>query len=776
MKKGFRMTAIILSALVMSSAILTGCGDTKTNENAAEVTQNQNEEASTETEEADTEAEFTGVENSTVAELSTFDPLAGVTAKGAGGADATADLEVSGTVNTHKAGEYELTYSLKGSDASATRVVTVTEIEATLPNGLYNYKFAAAKTRNTLMAAAEDYLLHNQYGGIPLYSSASFFLFSNRMQLLSDDFIPVMGFGTDLSAMVADDSKVVMLDGENGNEGEYTYRTAIGQNPSQWNSWLSDDSTTSDLVALMQGTLYSYNFNADKTGYVLEPQMAEGMPIPVESRTLASGKVVSNKWQFKIREGLEWNFSANADTSMITDRTINAVDYYETYKHALTEQWFRATAGGGDFVASDNKLVGAKDYIDGVADWEAVGIKLIDDNTIQFEFVDEQSEWNVKYFLGGSQMTPVNMEQVLALGDQFGLDNDSIAYTGQFVVDYYESDKVIRLTKNPVHIDADKVFYTHRNISVIKEAEMRFQEFKAGKLDSVILPSTQYEAYKSHPGIRASKGSTTYRLVINGLGTPEGQVAQFQDSTWTPEPILANRDFKQAMYHAIDRKKLAEEVLKTSQPNMYHFTGLYLVEAEEGIPYRQTEAGKSVGTDLSPSTHGYNLDASVALFNKAINELVADGTYAAGDEITFEFYYFSGSEAQELMATFLKDSIEVAFVNEEHNISVKLDIIPKEFPGIYYDHMLTGEFDTSIGGISGSMLNAASFLEQYCDDNRGTFTLNWGIDTSVAEIPVVYENADGQLVKELWSYNALTAVLNGDVEIVDGEELPSEEE
>lgn len=771
MKKNFTTRYLVLMLILAMLLTLTACGDDTAGNDTPEATT----EAAGEQEQEVSSATFEGVDAATIDELAEFDPLAGVTAKGDNGDDLTADIEVSGEVNTMQAGDYTLTYSVKGLDSSAERVITVAPIEATPANGVFNYKFADSDVRHTFMAAAENYLLHNQYAGVPMFSNAGFNLYSSRMQLMSDTYLPVMAFGTEYSSLSADDSNVIMEDGNPGNEGEYTYRIAISGNPTQWNHWLYDDSVTSDVMVHYIGALYTYEFNADKTGYVLTPSMAAEDPIPVDSEILPSGKEVSKVWQIKIRDGLQWKFNSNTDTSMITKTNIDAVDFYETYKIALTEKWFRAISGGGDFVGGPQKVVNAQEYTDGTVAWEEVGIKLVDDYTLEFHFVESQSQWNVKYGFGSFVMSPINLELYEALGDQYGIDEKSIGYTGPYYVDYYESDKIIRFKKNELHHDADKYFYTGRTMTIIADAEMRFQEFVAGKLDAAGLPTAHYEDYKSHPGLKRVPGTTTFRLMINGLGTKDDQLAQFPESKWEPEPILANQDFKMAMFHAIDRQKLAEEVLKTSEKQMYLFSDAYVVEAELGIPYRSTPQGMSVGADLSPSTYGYNFDAAKAYYDKAITELVEAGTYKDGDTIEVEFYFFSGSDAQELMASYLKDAFESAFVTDKYDITFTLNTSPKEFPGIYYDHMMIGEFDTSVGGISGSTLDAASFLDTYCSDNRGFFTLNWGIDTSVAEIPVIYQNNDGDFVKELWSFDAITQALNGEVEVADGAEVVSEE-
>ena len=78
--------------------------------------------------------------------------------------------------------------------------------------------------------------------------------------------------------------------------------------------------------------------------------------------------------------------------------------------------------------------------------------------------------------------------------------------------------------------------------------------------------------------------------------------------------------------------------------------------------------------------------------------------------------------------------------------------------------------DLGIGGISGSLLDAPGFLDVFSDDNRGGFTLNWGKDTTTANIPVSYTNLEGEVVYETWGYNALVTALVEKVYVRDGVE------
>ena len=71
---------------------------------------------------------FKGVVDATVEFGAKFDPLAGVSAKDNADGDLTAAIKVEGTVDTNKAGDYTLTYTVAdkaGNTATATRTVTV---------------------------------------------------------------------------------------------------------------------------------------------------------------------------------------------------------------------------------------------------------------------------------------------------------------------------------------------------------------------------------------------------------------------------------------------------------------------------------------------------------------------------------------------------------------------------------------------------------------------------------------------------------------------------
>ncbi|MDC0559011.1 ABC transporter substrate-binding protein [Candidatus Izimaplasma bacterium] len=723
-----------------------------------------------------------------------FEPLVGVGAIGKEDGDITSYITMSGYYDTMTPGSYSLTYSITDSDGTTvtiTRVITVVEAPVLYPTGFfdYGYRFNNTEMKLTLLAAAEKYLMNNMYAGVPLFSNGSMNLYSSRLELPVEKYVAVMGFGTRFATMSEDDSNVKMDDNQFGNVGEYTYRTRISDNPQTFNQWFYDTSTDSALMSEYYGSLYDYVFNEDKTGYDVVPAMAATDPVAINPEETSLGKTIARTWRIELKDGLQWTYHSDTDISSLPDghEVIDANDFVLTYKKALEEGWFRAVSGGGDFIVSAQSIVGAVDYYNLWDDpidpysWDDVGIKAIDDLTIEFTFENDQSAWLVKYWLSSFVVSPIHLELFDLLGDDYGTDEKTIAYHGPYVLDYYEEEKILKFIKNQNYAEPTWDFYTHKTFVILHNNAIAFEEFEEGRLESIGLPNDRFDAYKDDPRLKRVPGATTYRIMINGFGSVDAQREHFPDGSWTPEPILANQDFKMAMFFAIDRKYLAEEVLKTRYASMYLFSDAYLVTAEDGVPYRNTPQGLSVGEGLSPTTYGYNKDAATALFKQAVAELIAEGVIVPGIDadnptvITLEFNYFSGSESQVLMFNYIKEASEETFVDDVNFVEVKLEGFAKDFPAIYYDHMMLGEFDLSIGGISGNTLCPSSFLDLFCSDNRSGFFLNWGIDTSVAEIPVVYNTSNGVRYNEIWSLDAIASALNGEVYLIEGEEaeLPS---
>ena len=643
--------------------------------------------------------------------------------------------------------------------------------------GYYDFKFASPEVKHIFFGAAERWLLDTMAGGVPLYSNSRYSMYSDRIQLPVEEYIPIMGYGIDFATMSLDDSHVIMDDGQPGNPGEYTYRTYFSSTPDTFNQWHAANAISSDSIKLFLDSLYYFDFNEDQSGFALLPSMASDFPQPVDLQVIL-GTEASHIWRVPLRTDLMWTYHPDTDTSEFPagHESITAHDFIATFKLALEEGWFRAVSGGGDFIS--NGILNAAAYRDGDVAWEAVGLIAIDDYTLEFEFESPKSEWHVRYWLSSNVMAPINLHLFEKVGYAYGTSASTIASNGRFRLDVYEPDHILRYSENPNFHSPERTFFTGYSIRILVDHSIALAEFLAGRLDVSVVPVANFEDYKEDSNVKTSLGTTTFRMVINGLGSLENQQNQFPSSQYIPKPILGYEDFRRAMYFAIDRETLSDDVLKTFSPQQFLFTDAHVVDGAYGIEFRNTPQGELVGEGLFPSTFGYNPEIARALYKSALEQAISDGHYAPGTIenptiIELDLLIMGGTSSF-LLGEFLKDTLETLFIDEDYHIQIAINVITKGFPQIY-NYLMSGEFDLGIGGISGGTLDAAGFLRQFRSDNAGGFTLSWGVDTNTPEIPVEY-TINGILFKEIWSFDAIHRALTEGVYVEDGMETEVSEE
>lgn len=740
-----------------------------------------------------------GVTSHVIGLNDTFDPLDGVVAEDGEDGDLTAAIVVEGAVDATKVGRYEVIYTVEdsaGAKAYGTSTVLVVADKTALYNGVLNLKFAPTDVKNEFFAAAERYLLDNMVGGIPFYVANSFSLLAERVNLPVDSFIPSYGWGTRYAEVTADDSQVLSVEGQYGKAGKYTYRTWDTQTFSTLNYWTYDDSISADYMAYINGGFYIQALNDARNGWEFRPELAEGEPEAFGPTVQeVNGKITSKTWRITLKEGLEWAFNDGIDTTGF-DLAITAEDFIWTYKEALTRNYFRAISGGGDFVS---EIAGAEAYAQFAAEvyggdteptaaqlqkleelWANVGLKKIDELTIEFTTKNAKGTFDAYYLLAWPAMQQDLYEQNPKL---YGTDELHIASSGEWIMTSYEPNKLTRYAKNPKYINTDigPTQWTGYDIIIYSSAEVAFQAFLDGKLEMSGVPNARVTEFISDPRLLQTPDATTWRLNINGLQTVEKQQAEFPGSTYVPEPILGYTEFRKALYYIMDREDLQQNWVPSSGIGTTYFSDAYYVDPESGIPYRSSEQGQKLFEDFGGDTWGYNKGLALSYLREAVAKAIADGFYVKGTpqayteiKLDLRFMNLTQSDATKVRSDFVKQSFE-NLVDNTNYVKIIVEVVDTPFPAIYYDYMMTGDFDIAIGGISGSALDASSFLDVFSSDNRGGFTINWGFDSSLPEISVTWDDDNDPETPEitkLFSYDGIVTALNGKATLVNGDDVP----
>ena len=715
-----------------------------------------------------------------------FDPVAGVIANDAEDGDLTSSIiVVSNNVNTLKAGTYLVELEVTDSDGNR----AIIAITVNVPIALANYPDSidlsklSRESKAIIYAALEEYLLKTVSSGVPLYRQMSQLVFSDRVKLFSSEYNGVLEFGIDYSELIHDDSTVIMYDDVYGEIGEYTWRTSFEHDPETLNPWLADDKSSLEFINRFTGGLYDIHFDETKTGYQINPSLASGEPIAVDPEII-NGKTYATIWRIPIRDYLVWSFHPDTDTSLFTAgyEKLDASDYLWTWELAISESWFRAISGGGDFISMGIK--NAANFEAGNALWADVGLRMAagETNVLELEFITEKSAYDIKYMFSQASLSPINEELYNSVGELgYGVNPETVASSGIYIFDTWTTGELLLFTKNDNHPDVAMYHYTGYQYRYIDEQIQVFNEFLEGRLDSAIVPITNHDSYYGDSHVKVIPSITTWRLVINGFGTIENRDAYIEqypdiniDENWVPEPILMYQEMKQALYYGFDRYEAAINEVGTYLPAFTLFPSYYLMDGESRISVRGTEEGAAILETFSGQTYGFLPEHALDLFKSAVEQAINDGYYIAGTTdnytvIELDLYYSSGGNTYyQAMIAEIKQQYEALLQDDVNYVKIIINTYDVAFPGSYYDHLMPGQMDLGIGAISNAIIRYTGFYDIYGDNNASGFTLNWGIDTHTPNIEIAYTNLDGLEVTEIWSYNALVAALRERTYVRDG--------
>ena len=178
-------------------------------------------------------------------------------------------------------------------------------------------------------------------------------------------------------------------------------------------------------------------FENDQYGN-LKPSVAENWSVSQDGLT----------YTYKIRKGIKWYTSDGEEYANVT-----AKDFVTGLKHA-------ADTNSEAIYLLQNSVKGLNDYLSGAnKDFSNVGIKAVDDYTLQYTLSQPEPYWNSK--LTYSVTWPVNGEFLKSKGKDFGKSTDptSILYNGPYLLKSLTTKSSIEFTKNENYWDKDNVYF-----------------------------------------------------------------------------------------------------------------------------------------------------------------------------------------------------------------------------------------------------------------------------------------------------------------------------
>ena len=306
---------------------------------------------------------------------------------------------------------------------------------------------------------------------------------------------------------------------------------------------------------------------------------------------LTTGKAAVANITSNVVDGLMENDRyGNFVPSMAEDWSVSQDGLTYTYTIRKDAKWYTsegeeyAPVKAQDFVtglkyAADNKsealylvqesIKGLDAYVKGeVKDFSEVGIKAIDDQTVQYTLNKPETFWNSKTTMG--ILAPVNEEFLTSKGSDFAkaTDPSSILYNGPFLLKSLVAKSSVEFEKNPNYWDKDNVHIDKVKLSFWdgQDNNKLAETFKDGGFSMARLFPTsasypELEKEFKDNIVYTPQDSSTYLIGTNIDRQSYKYTSKTTDEQKTStKKALLNKDFRQALAFGFDRTAYASQV------------------------------------------------------------------------------------------------------------------------------------------------------------------------------------------------------------------------
>ncbi|KXT72491.1 Oligopeptide ABC transporter, periplasmic oligopeptide-binding protein OppA [Streptococcus sp. DD10] len=438
-----------------------------------------------------------------------------------------------------------------------------------------------------------------------------------------------------------------------------TYSYVYVNEPNTLDYIQTNRATTSDVV----GNLVDGLLGNDQYGN-FTPALAKEWTVSQDGLT----------YTYKLREDAKWYTADGEEYANVT-----AKDFVTGIKHAVDSK-------SEALYLIQNSIKGLDDYVTGkTTDFSTVGVKAVDDYTVEYTLTRPESYWNSK--TTSTILFPVNEEFLKAKGDDFGkVEPNGILYNGPYLLKSLTSKSTIEYAKNQNYYDKDNVHIEQVKLSYFdgsdQEALVRNFEDGAYTVATVYPNSSTYakvaEKYKDNIIYSQQDGTSFfYHLNFNRESYNYTGKTTDEQKNATKQAVL-NRNFRVAVNYAIDRTAYSAQTNGQEAANntiRNTFVPPTFVQIGEKN-YGQVISDKLVtansewsGIDLSDAHDAYyNVDKAKETFAKAKEELEAQGVQFP---IRLDLPTNSSSKTLVSQAQSVKQSIETALGTENVIVDVQ---------------------------------------------------------------------------------------------------------
>ena len=259
-------------------------------------------------------------------------------------------------------------------------------------------------------------------------------------------------------------------------------------------------------------------------------------------------------------DGLTYTFNLREDAKWTNGDNVTAHDYEYAWKRVLNPET------GAEYAYQMYYIEGAEAYNTGEGTEDAVGVKALDDYTLEVKLHTPTS-----YFLELTAFPcyfPVN-KSVVEKDADWATKVDTYVSNGPFKMTEWNMKDSLVFVKNDNYYNKDKVKLDKLVMKMVTDETSAYATFKAGDFDMIdVVPTSEIEAGLKDGSFVKFDNLGTYFLVVNVTG---------ENASDDVKKVLTDKKVRQALNLAIDRDSIVKNVTKGGQIPAYSYV-------PEGIP------------------------------------------------------------------------------------------------------------------------------------------------------------------------------------------------
>ncbi|VEJ36237.1 Stage 0 sporulation protein KA [Aedoeadaptatus ivorii] len=412
--------------------------------------------------------------------------------------------------------------------------------------------------------------------------------------------------------------------------------------------------------AIAKGTHESFVLQHAFSGLMRYNEKDELVPAQAESYDISEdGKTIT----FTLKDGLKWS---NGDP-------LTAKDFEFAWKRVIDPEL------ASDYSFQITTYVkGAEEYFNGEGSIDDVGIKALDDKTLQVELKSP-----TPYFLDITAfytLYPVN-EKVVSENPDWAKNPQGTEFVsnGAFKITEWNHNENIQLVKNENFFDADNVKLDGIYFDILEDDNTAYSKYEGGEYDVLIKPAPAVTA-------KAVQGKDPELQLAKEIGL------YYYEFNTTKKPFN-NPNVRKALSLALDRKTLVENITQGGE-----------IPAEGIVPFGlDDDAGKDFR-----EANGNLITEDVAKAKELLEKGLKEENMTVEDlkNVTLSYNTDEGHKkiAQAVQAMWKK------------NLGVEINVENMEFQ-VLLDNRSSGNFEIARAGWSGDYKDPNTMLDTFVSDN-----------------------------------------------------------